>query len=255
MLINMFFGPVVNAARGIAYQVEGSVTQFGSNFMMAVRPQIYKYYAKGEVEKMMDLVYRSARYSFFLLWILSLPILIESDYILTLWLKNVPEYTTVFARIVLIISLISALRNPFIAAMHATGKIKLANLICGSLLIMTLPISYLYLRLGFGPSSVFLVSLLITFVNMWVELMLVKRVVHFSIKEVILKVLLVSLLVALVSCLIPWSIQYRLAPGFYRFFLVGLASVLSVFAAVYLIGIDAKERVFIGNRIKSFMPL
>ncbi len=250
MILNVFFGPLVNAAQGIAVQVQGAISQFGSNFMIATRPQIIKYYASGGNAKMMNLVFHSAKYSFYLMWLLTLPMLIETKYILTLWLKNVPAHTVSFTRIVLLISLISTFRNPFIAAMHATGKIQLPNLICGTLLIAVLPISYLFLKLGYPAESVYIITLIITFISMWLEFILIKRTVYFSISDVIRKVLIVSLIVALISVALPFLIYYLLDSGFIRFCIVSFLSILSVVLAVYFLGIGKNERTYFTNKIK-----
>jgi O-antigen/teichoic acid export membrane protein len=201
----------------------------------------------------MKLVFNSAKYSFFLLWLLSLPVLIETKYILTLWLKNVPDHTIAFTRIVLLTSLITAFRNPFFAAMHATGKIKLPNLICGSFLIATLPISYLFLKMGYKPEVVFIITLLINFSSMWIEWMLVKRIVYFSIRKAATKILIVSLAVVLLSIGLPAFAYYLLETGFIRFCLVSFFSFLSVIFVIYFIGIGNSERSLITNKIKIIL--
>ena len=253
MLLNIFFGPAVNAARGIAYQIQGAITQFGNNFMLASRPQIIKYYAEGEREKMMKLVFNSAKYSFFLLWLLSLPVLIETKYILTLWLKNVPDHTIAFTRLVLLTSLITAFRNPFIAAMHSTGKIKLPNIICGFLLIATLPISYLFLKAGYNAETVFVIMLLITFSSMWIEWILIKRAIYFSIRAAISKVLFISLIIVLLSLILPIIIYYHIKYGFFRFCILSIISTLSVLISVFLIGMSKHDCIVVTSKIKKIL--
>ena len=131
VLLNMFFGPAVNAARAISVQVNGAIGQFSNNFMMAVRPQIIKSYANGQVKEMLDLVYQAAKYGYVLSLFLVLPLIVEAEYILKLWLKDVPGFAVPFCQILLVVSLVNVWRNPFIAALHATGNIKLANALCG----------------------------------------------------------------------------------------------------------------------------
>ena len=251
MLLNIFFGPLVNAAQAISMQVQAAILQFANNFMLASRPQIIKYYASGENKKMMNLVFHSAKYSFYLMWLLSLPILIETEYVLEIWLKKVPLNTVSFTRIVILTSLITSLRNPFIAAMHATGKIKLPNLVCGTLLISTVPISYFFLKQGYPAESVFIISLVITFISMWIELILIKRAVYFSILDVISKIIIISMMVVLLSVILPVFIYYQLEDGFLRFCLVSFFSILSVFTAVYFIGIGKNERAILASNIKN----
>jgi O-antigen/teichoic acid export membrane protein len=251
MLLNIFFGATVNAARGIAYQAQGALAQFGNNFMLAVRPQIIKYYAEKKNSEMINLVFKSSKYSFFLLWILSLPVLIETKYILTMWLKIVPDNTVVFTRLVLITSLISAIRNPFISAMHATGKIKISNVICGTMLIATLPISYLFLKIGFQAEVVFVISLIITFLSMWVEWILIRYAVYFSIYKAVTKVLCIAVIVAVLSFVLPFLLYYYLDSSLIRFGIISITSMMSVAISIYYIGIDGNERLIIINKIKS----
>lgn len=255
ILLNIFFGPTVNAARGISFQVQGAVRSFGTNFMMASRPQIIKYYALGEKGKMINLVFLSSKYSFFLLWIFTLPLLIEMDTVLSLWLNTVPDQAALFARIAMITGLITAWRNPFIAAMHATGKIKVPNIVCGTLLIMTLPVSYLFLRLGFDAASVFVIALIITFINMWVEWALIKRAVFFSIRDAIKQVVLKSCLVAFLSGAIVFLLidNFIDCGKFYQLLITVLLSVLSVISAIYTVGINKDERIVIKDKIKKII--
>lgn len=253
ILLNMFFGAAVNAARGITYQIQGAVTQFGGNFMTAVRPQIIKYYATGEKEKMIDLVFSSAKYSFFLIWILVLPIFLETEYILTLWLKIVPPYTVQFTRIVLLITLVNAFRTPIVISMHATGRIKIPNIVCGSILISTLPISYLFLKLGFNPTSVFIISLFVTVVNWAVELILIKRIVGYSIRLFLKKILLTCVIVALCSLLLPYFVSVSLPPDFGRLLIVFVLCMMSISLFVYTIGIDSSMRISMKNKLKCII--
>ena len=116
ILLNIFFGPVVNAARGIAYQVRGAVQQFVGNFQMAMNPQIIKLYASDNIQQMHQLIFRGAKYSFFLLFIMSLPILLETEIILRLWLKTVPEYTVIFTRLIIVNILIDSISGPLMTA-------------------------------------------------------------------------------------------------------------------------------------------
>lgn len=255
MLLNIFFGPSVNAARGVSYQVQGAITQFGHNFMLAVRPQIVKHYAMDEKEAMMELIYRSARYSFYLFWILSVPVLIETDYLLSIWLKAVPEYTVTFTRIVLLITIIGAWRTPFITAIHATGHIKMLNIICGSFLIVTLPVSYIGLRLGYAPPSVFVVSLVLTLINMWAEWYLVKRAISFPLLKAVRKVLLPSLCVAGVSFAIAFGVYYLQSSGFARLLSVSLTALIIMPVIVYLMGMEHVERLFIKRKVKLLLKL
>mgnify|MGYP001247109790 FL=1 len=161
ILLNVFFNPIVNAARGISVQVSNAIQGFSSNFQLSVEPQITKTYSVGNVERLHLLIINSSRYSLYLLYLLSLPLFLKIDVVLGLWLAEVPEYTASFVRISLLMSLGAALANPINIAVRATGKVKMIELTGGTLLVMNLPISYFCLRNGMKPISVFYVQFII----------------------------------------------------------------------------------------------
>ena len=153
IVINLFCGPVINAARAIAFQVNVAVNGFATNFMTAINPQITKSYASGDYPYMLTLVQSGARFSFYLLLLLSLPIIIETNTILTLWLKNVPEYTVIFVRLVLVFAMCEVLSGTQITALQATGNIRNYQIVVGSLQLLNFPISYLLLGKGYAPED------------------------------------------------------------------------------------------------------
>ena len=162
VVINLFCGPVVNAARGIASQVNTAVHGFVSNFMTALNPQITKSYASGNRDYMMTLIFQGARLSFYMLLVLSLPIFVNTYYILTLWLKIVPEHTASFVQLILLFGLSESISNPLITAMLATGKIRNYQLVVGGLQLMNLPVSYILLRIGLFPEIVIVVAIILS---------------------------------------------------------------------------------------------
>lgn len=160
ILLNIFFGPVVNAARAIAYQVNGAINTFVNGFTQAVRPQITKYYAARENGLMLTLLYRSTRLCFFLIFLLSVPILLETEYILGLWLGSVNETTVLFTRLVIVASVVEAITMPLKGLISATGNIKYTQIINGSILISILPVSYLFLKLGYPPETTMIIAII-----------------------------------------------------------------------------------------------
>ena len=124
LLLNVFFGPIVNAARGIAVQVEAAISQFSTNFLMAVNPQITKLYAQNNLKEMHSLLFRSSKFACYLLLLFALPIVLETEPIITLWLKIVPEYTVPFIRLLLVIVIIDSMAKPLMTAAAATGDVK-----------------------------------------------------------------------------------------------------------------------------------
>lgn len=252
ILLNMFFNPVVNASRGIAYQVNSAVNQFFSNFYTAVRPQITKYYAQNDLKNMFELVFRSSKFSFFLVWILSLPILVEAPYVIQLWLGQLPEYVIPFTRLIIIISAVDAMATPLMTTAHATGKIKLYQSVVGTLTILIVPISYLFLRLGnYSPIIVFWISLFISVVNLFVRLWIVKRLVNFPVGDYIKKIFVSIVLIAGLSAIIPICISYYVESSFANCCLVCGICILSSLFYIFLLGLTRDEKDFVIQFIKK----
>ena len=245
MLLNVFFGPVVNAARGIAIQVQSTIQQFVGNFQMALNPQITKNYAKGELNEMHKLMFRSARFSFFLLFLLSLPVLFETNFILIVWLKTVPEYTVVFLRIMICTSLIYTLANPLIIANQATGKVQKYQAICGTILLMILPVSYVCLRLGLPAYSVFIVHFIMESLTQLARMFLLRPLIGIKIRDYFRYIYSSVLLVIVVSVILPALVYLNMEDTVIRFFVVGIVCVLSVSTTAYTLGLSSNERVFV----------
>jgi O-antigen/teichoic acid export membrane protein len=253
ILLNLFFGPIVNAARGISFQVNAAVNGFVSNFQIAMYPQIVKSYAKDDIKYMHKIIFQGSKYSFYLLLFITLPILIETESVLTYWLGMVPKYTVLFCRLVLINSLIDCISGPLMTATQATGKIKVYQAIVGSLLLINLPISYLILQNGFPPETVLFVSIIISIIALFVRLYLVMRLIDLSFKGFVINVLLRILVVSSTSIIVPVIFKYIMNPNLMQFFVVILASFLSVLFFIYWLGLEIKEKVFVKNKFNLLL--
>jgi len=249
ILLNIFCGVLVNAAQGVASQVQHSVTGFITNFMTALNPQITKSYASNDHNYMMNLVFQGARYSFYLMLIFSLPILIETEAILKLWLKIVPDYAVVFIRLTLILSISQTLSQTLITAMLATGKIKVYQIIVGGLQMLGFPLSYLVLRFGFSPQSTIVVAIIISFSCLGARLILLRGMIKLSVKQYLIRVLLNTVLVAMISAVIPLLVYYFMNIGLLRLFCICSVSILSTMVAIYTVGISSKERTFVHRKL------
>ncbi|MEG3658754.1 MATE family efflux transporter [Arenibacter palladensis] len=197
ILLNIFGGAPINAARAVAYQVRNVSQQFTSTMMMAINPQIIKQYAEKKFQPAMDLVYFSSKISFFLLFAIALPVLVYADIILELWLKIIPEYTVIFVRLILVFVLINVFHNPLDTLFKATGNIKNYQLIEGGTLLINLPLSYFLLSLGFEFSVIFIVMIVVEILNLTCLILLANTVANFSIKNYFIKVLLPCALVVI----------------------------------------------------------
>ena len=250
ILVNIFFGVTVNAAMGIATQVRNAVTQFLTNFQAAFKPQIVKSYAAEKYDYFMQLIFQTSKISFYLQFIFLLPLFINADFVIQLWLKNVPEYSIAFIRLMLLDSIIIAVSGPLVMSIQATGNIKRYQLTVSCLLFANLPLSYLFLRLGFYPTLVLIIKIgvdllwfiwLIFFLNNKIKLPVIK-----FIKDVIVPILLITIISSLITLL-----PYYHFSGWTRLILSCLVSTLSICCLVYLIGLKKQERNSLHNWVKK----
>ncbi len=250
MLLNVFFGPIVNAARGVATQVQGTIMGFVNNFQMAVNPQITKTYAKGEMDAMHNLMFRCARFSFYLLFFISLPVILEADFVLTVWLKTVPENTVTFLRIIICTSLIYTCANPLIIANKATGKVKRYQTVCGTILLLILPVSYVVLKLGAPAYAVFIVHFVMECICQLARMVMLRPLIGLRVRDYFRSIYLYIFAVVAISALAPVGIFVAMPDGVLRFFTVCVVSVVSVSSVVYVIGLTAGEKVFVREKVR-----
>jgi len=248
IIINLFCGPTVNAARGIAFQVNNAIQGFVSNFMTALNPQITKSYAAKNYTYMMTLIFQGARLSFYMLLLLSLPIIINTHYLLTLWLNTVPEHTVLFVRLVLIFAMSESISGPLITAMLATGNIRNYQIIVGGLQMLNLPTSYILLSLGAIPETVLIVAVLISQCCLMARLYMLKKMIKLKIKDYLKKVYFNIITVSIIAIILPICMQERLAENFIKFLLSSLICMLCTYLSIYYIGCSYEERKFIYNK-------
>ena len=244
MMLNIFFGPIVNAARGLAVQVQSAVQQFVGGFQTALNPQITKNYASNNLPQMHSLMFRSARFSFLLLFFLSLPVLMETNFILTLWLKTVPDDAVIFTQIMICISLIYTTANPCVIANQATGKVKIYQMVVGGILLLILPISYLVLKLGAPAYSVFIVHFCIESVAQFSRMYMLRKLIHLPLWQYMKNIYIPIVSTVAIAIILPLVVRMQVAEGWLRFLAVGFTCVLSVGASSYFIGFTKQERVF-----------
>lgn len=249
ILLNMFFGPIVNAARAIAMQVDNAVQTFVSNFQVAVNPQIIKSYANNDLDRMRNLIYKSSRYSFYLILLMALPIFLEAHIILKLWLHDVPAHTVNFLRITLLVVLVNALANPLMTAASATGKIRKYQIMVGSILLMIVPTAYVALKLGCSSESVFYIYLSFSLIAQFARLWIVRSIIGLSLFIYSRKVMSRCAIVVLFACLLPTIIYITMQESFLRLIVTLFSSSLSILLFVILFGMEQNEKVLIYNKI------
>lgn len=253
ILLNMFFGPVINAARGIAVQIQSVVQQFAHNLQTAINPQITKNYAIRDLKAMHSLVFQCSRYTFFLLLIMSLPIFFETKLLLSLWLTTVPEWTVAFTRIMLCIVMVDSVAAPLMISSAATGNVKLYQTVIGGTMLLIVPISYIFLKMGFNPVVVFFVHLVFCLITFALRLIIVRPMIMLSIREYIMKAILPSFWTCLLSIIIPTLLYLLLSGTTLHGLIILVFSVLCPIAAIYFVGLTSNERTFLNQKLSLFI--
>lgn len=254
LLLNVYFGVAVNAARGVANQVDMAIMQFVNNFSTAVNPQITKSYALGDKSYMFSLMYRGAKFSYFLMLFFAIPIICETDFILGLWLGIVPDYAVTFARLALIVSMIQVLSNTMVTAMLATGDIKKYQIIVGGLGMLVFPMAWLFFYLGLPPETAYLSTIIVFICQLLCRLKMLRDMIGLSPMDYLGEVLLKIIIVTVLASIIPVMITYMLDENFLRLIAVGLSSIICSTTCIWLIGLNYSERQFIMatiNNVKS----
>ena len=253
LILNVFFGPVVNAARGIAMQVQGVMGQFVTNFQTAINPQITKSYANVEYDRMHSLLHLSSKFSYFLMLLMSVPVFIEAPIILKWWLGTIPDNTIVYLRIILLYSVFATLANPLWIAVLATGKLKKYQLWDNTVQALVLPISYIAFMFFHVASYWVFIILLVAeiveiFVRVWVVLPLINHKYLDYIREVVIPLVLVSFIAPLVPLALS---NYLCTNEVVEFFMISVISVLSSLLFIWLLGMKRSERVYFVEFLKK----
>jgi len=241
IIINRFFGTILNASFGIANQVNSIIRSFAQSLGQAVVPQITKNYSSGDYKRASDLVILASKYSFFLMAIPMLPILLETDFILNIWLKEVPEYTKIFVQAMLLRSIIFTSEygiGPFI---HASGNIKLFKITLSSITLLGLPVSYFAFKAGYPPYIISYIYLLTAILTLVTDLILLKVILNYDVieflKESTFKILLVCLTVTPL-----FIIKNAFSYGLLRFIIISIISEIVLFVSIFFLGMGKVER-------------
>lgn len=251
IILNIFCGVVVNAAYGIANQVSAAIYGFVSNFQLAFQPQIVKLHAENKTNDQTLLINRAALISYFLLLVISVPFFINADYVLGIWLKDVPKYSVVFCQLMLIYSLIDAIQAPLWMAINATGNIKYYSLWTSALTLLNLPIALSLLYIGMSPVWVFVVRVLVNMVIAVIRVWYVKTFLLFPSLDYFKMVLKKILPVTALSFGISYTIHKFMVVDFLLFIVQSVAALLVTCAFIYILGLSAQERMYIADIVKS----
>lgn len=253
ILMNLFFGVAVNAARSIASQVDNAVNMLVNNFTIALNPQITKSYASEDLSYMHDLVCKGAKYSFFIMFIVALPILLETHIILILWLKQIPEYTVTFTRLTIFVSLISVLSQTLVTSMLATGKIKKYQIIISSLSYTIFILAYVSYKIGMPPTTAYIIQLIIFIIQLGTRMIILRDMIHLPLRKFTSDVLFKVCSVLIVSSILPLLVKLNMEEGILRLIVVSTISVCCTSFAIYTFGLSHNEQVWIRKYANSFL--
>ena len=253
ILLNLFFNPAVNAARAVAYQVYSAAHQLVTNFFTAVKPQIYKSYASGQSEELYKLVMRSSLLSMYLISLVIFPLIASTEFVLGLWLKEVPQYTIIFVQLVLLNGLIDSVDAPLSATALATGAIRKYEIAVSSVILANIPISYIALKLGRNPEITMVISIILSCIDVFVRTLMLKDMMNFPMKKYMIlfaKVLLVSAILTYVSK----YVLFGSVNGFMRLIIVSLGLIV-LQTVLYALITDSSDRKVVVSFIKSKLGL
>lgn len=252
ILINIFFDVVVNAAVGIANQVRNAIFGFVTSFQTAFNPQIVKLYAAGEGDKLLNLIYRTSKFSYYLLFVISLPIVLFCEDILSLWLVDVPNYAVVFTQLVVVTSFTEALSAPLWTAIGATGKVQKYQLYVSLIILLDIPLVYLVFTIGGSPVWAFIVNLIINIVAFLYRLLYIRPIIKYKLSVYIKSVLCPCFIVSFLS--IPLPIFLTRISHTTSLVLLSIC-ITAVFSCciIYFVGLNRNEKDFIISNIKRFI--
>lgn len=257
ILLNIFFGPVLNAAYAIANQVNGQLSFFAQSIFRATNPQIVKNYGEGNKDHMLRLIYQASKFAFFILFLFALPIMLRMDYVLLVWLKKVPSYAPLFCQLILINTLIDLISYPLMTAAQSTGRIKYYQMFMGLFVLLNFPFSYLLFHFGFPPYSIIICNISISFIALFFRLLFLKSMINFPIgswvKECFSKILILTLVVAISSVLANKLIGI----GFYNFIILSAFSAIVSIITFYIL-LDKDEKNYMKKlftRLYSMLPI
>ena len=253
VLLNLFFGTILNAAYGITLQLQGAVNLFINNFQLAINPQIVKTYAQGNINRCHILILQSSKYSYYLMLLIILPLFLNIDFVLIFWLKTPPELTTTFVSLSLINLLIDCISGPLMAGLQATGKIKAYQALVGILLILNLPISYVFFKHSNTPEYVFYVSIVISIIALILRIYFVRVNLKLSVNSFLKVVLLPIIVVSVITFTSLYLIENKLldTTSWGQLILKSVFTLIVTFITIITVGINKYEKKIIINFIRD----
>lgn len=255
ILLNIYFGAVVNAARGIASQVNAAVANFGQNFTVALRPPIIKEYTSEEKDNAYMLVCRGSKFTFFLLYLFALPLFLEMNTVLKLWLKNPPNQSVLFTRLIIIETVLISVSYSIMTLVQATGKIKLYQGVVGGILLLNLPLSYFALKLAAPAHVVMVIAILVEVMAFFARMIVVRYLTSFSISLFFFNTICPCIFVSVISAILPCLVIFTMNESFFRLCITIFVSVMSTGSCILFIGMNKLERQSVIGKIIEQLQL
>lgn len=250
LIINSFFGTLLNAAYGVATQVNGIVMMFAQNLGQAAIPQITKSFSSGNTDRMLLLVTYISKYTFFLMLLTGLPVLLDTEFLIILWLGKIQSYTVVFSQLMVVTALIECLSSGIPAAVQATGKIKYFQIILSTTSLISLPIAYLLFKMGYTPAVIFYLFIGVAILNSIVQQFLLKKIINFDVKYFLKRAYLPAIYVSF-SILPLFYLHSLFSVGIFRFIVFSIFTVIWLLISIYFLGIDANEKNMLNQLIMA----
>lgn len=250
VLINSFFGTAVNAANGIATQISSAILTFAANIVLAFKPQLTQSYAMGDYSRAKNLMFSMSKIAYTLMCVIAIPIMVEMDYVLTLWLSSdIPTYTHSFANLTIIATMIGILNTPITQMIHASGQMKKYQIATSIVICSILPISWLFLKLGYGATSVFVITIIIMVINQVVCLQVLHSIFKFSLTKYVKEVVVPCIIITIIPLFAVSSISNAIGSfSIWNFIVVTIVNLLVVGISFYLTMNSAEKQI-----VKSYI--
>lgn len=242
ILLNLFFGPVVNAAKGVASQVSTAITNFSNGFIVSVQPQLIKSYAAKDLNYLYSLFFKSSKYSFLLLWFFCFPFFFVVEDVLEIWLKDVPDYANSFVLLILAYSLVNSLNQPIWTLAQAVGKLKLYICIGSGVFLMVFPISYILLKLGFSPNSVFETNVIVRVFYILTVFIIIRKYIYLSIRRYFKETLLPIIVVTSFSTCLTFLLKYLIMESIPNSWVICFMAFTLNSIVIFIFGLSKDER-------------
>lgn len=249
IMLNLFFNTIVNAARGLASTVFFTIQQFVGGFIVAAEPQLVKYYGANDMKNFYRLIFNISQYSLFLLAIFLVPVVLEIDYVLGLWLTDVPQYTGSFIKISIAVSVIHFSNQMVDKGVVAAGRVKESSLYSAPLYLILLPLAYIVLKLSWNPTMVYYLDVLPNGLAFLMNLYILRKATNFPAGIFLWNVFFKNVILILIASILPLIIQMQLEQGLIRFLVVCSLSVISTITILWLFGLNNETRKMVMNKI------